>query len=291
MRKLWSKNEVDLLIKLYENDGLSLSEIHPIFNEEYNRTLQSISVKIGKLKLKHSKEQTKNIKIRLNSGELNGMFGKKSPLNGLTKNNSELIKNKSFKISETRKEMFKKGLLPILSGDTNPMYNLKAWNSGLNKNIDERLFNYGKKISIKRKEEWENKSEEEKNKIIIRLSEAMIQTRKPTKIENKIENFLIESKIKYIKNKRFKLFIFDFYLPTNNLVIECDGDYWHANPKFYLNRILTEAQIKNKDRDNRKNLLLKSNNINFIRFWEDDIHNNYEYVINKIKEKINENNF
>ena len=56
MRKCWTDKEVELLVKLYEKDGLSLSELYPIFNKEFNRTLQSVNIKIVKLKLKHSKE-------------------------------------------------------------------------------------------------------------------------------------------------------------------------------------------------------------------------------------------
>jgi len=202
MRKLWLNEEIELLVKLYEEDGLSLSEINPIFNEKYCRTIESIGVKIGRLKLKHTKEQVTKIKSRLNKGELNGMFGKISPMSGLNSNNSDMIKNKSIKTSITRKKMFKDGLL-CLSGKTNPMYGTIAWNNGLNKNTDERILNYGKKISEFRKKEWFEKSDEEKDKVILRLNEAMIQVRVPTRIENKIEDLLLTNNIKYIKNKRF----------------------------------------------------------------------------------------
>lgn len=64
------------------------------------------------------------------------------------------------------------------------------------------------------------------------------------------------------------------------------GDYWHANPKIYVDKKLTEAQIKNIDRDKRKNTLLKTKSINFIRFWECDIKNNFETVKKQIWEKL-----
>lgn len=70
------------------------------------------------------------------------------------------------------------------------------------------------------------------------------------------------------------------------MVIECDGDYWHVNPKFYKNKILTAAQIKNIERDTRKNILLTNKKIDFVRFWEDDIKNNFEKVKEKIWEKL-----
>jgi very-short-patch-repair endonuclease len=286
MKKLWKKEEVDLLIKLYEIDGLSVTELYPLFNKFYNRPIDGLKVKIGRLKLRHTKEQVKKIKSRLNSGELNAMFGKQSPMKGLTSKTSEIVRFKSVKTSETRKEMFKNGELQPLTGSTNPMYGSISWNNGLDKYTDKRIFNYGEKISKIKKKEWENKTDDEKKEIIVRLNNAMIQTKKPTKIENKIENFLIENEIKYVKNKRYNLFIFDFYLIEFNFVIECDGDYWHANPLFYNGKKLTDAQIKNIERDKRKNLLLKSNLIDFVRFWEFDIKNNFEIIKKTIWEKL-----
>lgn len=286
MQKLWKHEEEELLKKLYEIDGLSAIELYPFFIEKYNRPFNGVKVKIGRLKLRHTKEQIKNIKSRLNKGELNGMFGKQSPMKGLTSKTSEIIRIKSEKLSKKRKELFISGVLKPMSGSTNPMFGSIPWNYGLTKYDDDRIFKIGLKISENKKIEWENKTDEEKRLIITRLNDAMIQTKKPTKIENKIECFLKDNDIKYIKNKRFDVFIFDFYLNDFNLVIECDGDYWHANPKIYVDKKLTEAQIKNIDRDKRKNTLLKTKSINFIRFWECDINNNFETVKKQIWEKL-----
>ena len=95
MRIFWSKEEIEFLVNLYEKEGLSVSELYPIFFELYKRTLDSVKVKIGKLGLRHTKEQISKLKSRLNSGELNGMYNKTSPMKGLTKENSELVKIKS----------------------------------------------------------------------------------------------------------------------------------------------------------------------------------------------------
>lgn len=286
MKKIWLKEEVLYLRDLYEKEGLSLSEIFPMFNEKYNRSLESIKIKIKKLKLSHTNEQTKKIKSRLKSGELNSMFGKPSPLRGLNKENSEIIRLASKKNSETRKEMYENGLLPDISGDKNPMYGIKSWNNGLNKFTDKRIMQYSEKVSKSKKLEWLSKSDEEKDKIIRRLNDAMIQNKKPTKIENKIEDYIKSLNINYKKNYRVGRFLVDFYLLDYNLVIECDGDYWHSNPKFYDSKNLDKIQIKNKDRDNRKEKLLNENEINFIRLWEHDIHNYFEIVKNKINKSI-----
>ena len=288
MRKKWSSEEVIYLTELYEKNGLSLSEIYPVFIKKYIRTLESIKVKIKKLTLKHTNEQTKKIKSRLNQGKLNNMFGKISPLRGLNKNNSEIIKNASKKNSETKKTMHKNGLLPDINGNKNPMYGVVSWNSGLNKFTDERIKKYGEKVSKSKKIEWINKSNEEKDKITERLNNAMIQSIKPTRIENKIEDYIKSLNIIYKKNYRIGRFLVDFYLMDYNLIIECDGDYWHSNPRFYDFKNLDKIQIKNKDRDKRKEEMLKENEIKFIRFWEYDIHNSFNIVAEKINNIINQ---
>ena len=282
MRTFWSKEEIEILINLYEKEGLSVSELYPIFFELYKRTLDSVKVKIGKLGLRHTKEQISKLKSRLNSGDLNGMYNKTSPMKGLTKENSELVKIKSEKISKVRLKMFKNGDLIRLSGNTNPMFGSIPWSKGKTKFDDIRLYNSGLKTSKIQKELWLKKSELEKNVVIRRLNDAMIQTKKPTKIELKIESLLNELNINFNKNFRLNNFLVDFYLPNYNLVIECDGDYWHSNPLIYNGKELDKIQLKNIDRDRRKEEMLRSNEIDFIRFWEYDIKNNFTEVKNKL---------
>ena len=109
---LWSKEEIKLLHYFYIELGLSLSELSDKFIKNYPlRTYTAIEVKIKKLKLHHTKEQTKTLKSRLNSGENNGMYGKVGANMGLTKENCERIKNAGIKMSETRKILFKEGIL------------------------------------------------------------------------------------------------------------------------------------------------------------------------------------
>jgi very-short-patch-repair endonuclease len=286
MRNFWGENEISFLKQLYEKDGLGLSELYPIFIKEYDRTLESVQLKISKLKLRHTKEQTGKIKHRLNSGNKNGMFGKISAMKGLTKENSEIVKIKSKKTSETRKQMFIDGLLPILTGDTNPMYGSIAWNNGKTKDSDDRILKYGLKISKSNKIGWLNKSEDDKANIIKRLNDAMIQVRKPTKIETKVNDFLKTEKINFEVNHPINNFRVDFYLIDYNLVIECDGDYWHGNPRVYSDKILGIIQLKNIDRDRRKEKMLLENNIDLLRFWEYDIKNNFDTIKTIIWEKL-----
>ena len=112
-----------------------------------------------------------------------------------------------------------------------------------------------------------------------------------TSIEKKISNLLIENGVKFetqydiiFEENKFKSY--DFYLPDFNLLIEADGDYWHANPiKYPDSNVLTEIQKINKLNDVFKNELANKNGYNLIRFWESDIKKkNFKYkFFNEIK--------
>ena len=114
-----------------------------------------------------------------------------------------------------------------------------------------------------------------------------------TSIEIIFETYLKENNINYISQfyisyfkdkKRFK--IYDFFLFEYNLLIEIDGDYWHGNPIFF--KKLNEAQIKNADNDNFKNILAKSKGYDIFRIWEYEIKNNT--FIDKLKNKLYDKN-
>lgn len=284
MRKFWTTEEINLLKQLYEHDGYSLIEIVPIFNEKFNRTKPSIFNKINKLKLKHSTEQISKIKQRLNSGEKNGMFGIVSVNKGLNKNNSDRIKKASKKISKTRKKMYKLGQIPSLKGEGNPMFGKKSWNHGLTKHTDDRIKKASKKLSKTRKKIWESFSEDEKNEKIGKLTEIRNLCRKDTKIEIIIKNILENLNINFIKNYRKDNFVFDFWLTDYNLIIECNGDYWHGNDLFF--KKLNETQIKNRERDQRKISYINDKKMEVIILWEHEILYNLEEVKNILWQRL-----
>ncbi len=82
-------------------------------------------------------------------------------------------------------------------------------------------------------------------------------------------------------------FVCDFALP--GLAIECDGDFWHANPAIYdrsdpskLSHI-QQTKIKN---DKRKEELLKKRGLEIIRFFESDIKRDVEKCVDEIEKKL-----
>ena len=51
--------------------------------------------------------------------------------------------------------------------------------------------------------------------------------------EREFQKLLIELGIKYETQKIVGKKIFDFYLPDYNMIVEVDGDYYHANPLLF----------------------------------------------------------
>jgi very-short-patch-repair endonuclease len=88
--------------------------------------------------------------------------------------------------------------------------------------------------------------------------------RGPSTLEEKMERVLSLAGIKFEREIKFKRFHVDFLLRDSKTIIECDGEYWHLNPKI-------------QERDKRKDKLLKGLGYRVIRFSGS--------TINKLAEK------
>ena len=81
--------------------------------------------------------------------------------------------------------------------------------------------------------------------------------------ERIVENYLLFNNVLYVKQFRYKLGVADFYLPEENIIIECDGDYWHNLPNY-------------KKRDKKQTEWLEENGYKVVRLWESDIKKDIE---------------
>jgi very-short-patch-repair endonuclease len=77
----------------------------------------------------------------------------------------------------------------------------------------------------------------------------------------------------YVLGDKFRL---DFFLPAYEIVIECDGNYWHTR----------EDVVK---RDARKNAYIAACGFKLFRFWETDINEDVEACVDIICAHINDN--
>jgi G:T-mismatch repair DNA endonuclease (very short patch repair protein) len=105
---------------------------------------------------------------------------------------------------------------------------------------------------------------------------------KDTKIELKIQSFLKQLNIEFSTHNYISEIAHAYqcdiqinpqpnFISERKTILELDGDYWHANPKFYPIEELTEKQKKQIERDAYRNEELRAAGFNVIRMWENDI--------------------
>lgn len=91
---------------------------------------------------------------------------------------------------------------------------------------------------------------------------------KNTHIELKMKEILDKLGVNYIcQHPLEKIAIVDFYIPSKNLVIECDGCYYHGCPIHFPNSNVNR-RVKDEIRDSR----LKGLGYKVIRFWEHELN-------------------
>jgi len=73
----------------------------------------------------------------------------------------------------------------------------------------------------------------------------------------------------------------DFFLPDKQSVIEVNGTFWHADPRFYEHAQLTQAQLRTIDRYSEKVNLLRESGLKLIEIWEFDITKDAPQAVRK----------
>ena len=108
-----------------------------------------------------------------------------------------------------------------------------------------------------------------------------------TEIEKNMAKELINRGIPFVK--QFSVnnkFVCDFAIPAFKIIIECDGDYWHANPKLFAEKELSRTQKNNLKRDVYKDKFLFKEGWKVFRFFESDIKFSVSKCVDKIEEAI-----
>lgn len=106
--------------------------------------------------------------------------------------------------------------------------------------------------------------------------------------EKKVKLILEKHSIKYKSQVRVSdtKFIIDFVV-NDNIAIEVQGDYWHCNPKVYVDGPKNKIQARKIDDDKRKKIILEKKGYIVIYVWEFDILNNLNEVETYILNLIN----
>ena len=160
--------------------------------------------------------------------------------------------NKGMKMSdEYRKKLSgsHKGQIPWNKG----MKGQIPWNKGKKASLETC-----KKLSEATKKYWDNKTPEQREKDIKRYVNAPKKNK--SKLEDIIAKELNKLNIKYEKQKFIKAsnrtFFVDFFLPEYDLIIECNGIYWHN---------LESRMIRD---DELQDFVLKHTKYDLLFLWE-----------------------
>lgn len=101
---------------------------------------------------------------------------------------------------------------------------------------------------------------------------AMQEAGEPSSIERIMRNALDRAGIDYVfqypiySSIGLKRYVCDFAIPEVMLIIECDGNYWHSQPKAIAS-------------DKRKDEYLHKRGYTVLRFTETEIHQDVGYCI------------
>jgi len=131
-----------------------------------------------------------------------------------------------------------------------------------------------KKAAFKKK-----RTQKEKDEYLKQQAKRM--DKNPTAPEKAFAEILEEIDVPFETQKIVGGKIYDFYIPSKNLLIEIDGVYFHAKDLDIKNMSSMQRRIVMNDK--KKNVIADSNGYDLERVWEDEIKDNYELVKSKFK--------
>lgn len=247
--------EKEHLEDLYSNKKLSLKEISgiykcPIHTIHYYRGKFGIPLRKRIFSKEHREKIGKTLRKLFDEGKI------------------PRINSGSFKKGENRGHRFEKGYKQSEETRKKRIKSLiKAYFEGRKK----KLYLIGEKNPF-----WGKHHSKETIKKIKEKRAKLILPVKDTSIELKIQNFLKQLNIEYFTHQYIKDiehgYQCDILIPSMNMVIEADGDYWHKYPiGLDIDHIRT------------KELLEKGFKV--LRLWEFEIN---DMTIEQFKERINE---
>ncbi len=121
----------------------------------------------------------------------------------------------------------------------------------------------------------EEKAGTYREKLRLASPERLRKTRrKETGIERIVANLLLEMGLQHQREVGFGPWTVDFVLPDLQLVIQADGDYWHAHPDSFPTEKLTKQQRDRRRLDKACDSYFTNRGYGVLRFWERDIHKN-----------------
>lgn len=123
-------------------------------------------------------------------------------------------------------------------------------------------------------------------------SEIMSKIRSAeTGIEDKFRKGLWKKGLRYRKNVKNMIGKPDIYFSRKKVVVFLDSCFWHGC-KFHCRMPKSNVEYwtkkieRNKKRDKEVTSYYKKNDFVIFRFWEHEIKENYDYILNEVESLI-----
>ena len=285
MNKKWTKDEKEKYLLLFPTH--TNKELQIIFPDKNLKTLRKYA---SRNNVKRNPETTYRMKSENMSGKNNPRFGKIGVNKGKIFNQD--IRDK---ISNSRKKYYsKEENKKKFSGKNNPMFGIEPYNK--NKRMldffgEEKLKEIINRTNKTKKNNWDNKTNEEKEKItqnrrVIFIDRIKKMNKNSTIPELIVESILTEQLIEFKKQEKIDFYLVDYII--GNKIIEVQGDYWHWNTNLekYKHKKPPIIIQKNIRRDKAKFTFLKNKGYEILYIWEYDLKNKIENCKNLIQRYV-----
>lgn len=274
----------NFFIKKYINEEYSILDLSKYFNTSYNNIV--FMLKWYDIKKRNLKEATStNRNNKKHKETFMKLYGTDNPSkNPIIKEKKKKTFLKNYGVDNIFKdEKFKENLESIMLEKygkrslPNRYGKMQDW-------WDSKTVEF-KKTHIKKAHDeyikwWNNLSEEDRNIKIIEKIEILEKNRVcgfSSKLEDRISKILCENNIEHIRQKWLNRKSYDIQISNTNLLIEIQGDFWHANPEIYkpddiisIDGGIPAYQIWEKDKDKKINA--EKYNYTILYLWETDIN-------------------
>lgn len=204
---------------------------------------------------------------------------------------------KKGKISKTHSSAFAEACSKMSKnrrGENNPMFGKSAWNKGLDKTNPIVARMAKSLIGLKPSETTRKKMRErrlqhplkarhtqphsEKTKALLRKKTALLwasgRFNRQSSIHIKVRDYLSSLNLQCPLEEEWqvKYFSMDFALPEAKIAIECQGTYFHIDPRIYPTGPRDAIQRRNFGRDQAKKKYCKKLGWKIIEVWETEIN-------------------
>lgn len=167
-------------------------------------------------------------------------------------------------LSQSHKDSISSGVKNYFENISEEEMEARRESARLNNRRGEHSDKSKKKMSEKAFARWSNYSPEEKEERLEKLAESRSKKKfKDSRLEQKFENMLLERKIEFEKQKHIGRYIVDFFIPSDNLIIEIQGCFPHGCEK--CGHIAQwQKDIVEKDKKRKSYLESKGYKVKFI---------------------------